>query len=60
MSVKDLNKVIIISDCLNGEIVTTIDKTLYDRDCISYMISQLFDRDFDDEHGLMIKYGYKN
>lgn len=60
MSVKDLNKVIIISDCFNGEVITTIDKTLYDRDCLSYMISQLFDNDFDNEHGLMIKYGYKN
>lgn len=60
MSVKDINKKIIISDCLTGNIITDIDKDLYDADCIAYMISQLFLRDYHDEHGLLIKYGYKN
>lgn len=59
MSVKDLNKVIIISDCLTGEIITVIDKNMYDLNCLTYMIGQLFSNDYDSEHGLMIKYGYK-
>lgn len=60
MGIKDLNKVIIITDCLTGQVITTIDKTMYDIDCLQYMIGQIFKNDFDNENGIMIKYGYKN
>lgn len=60
MGIRDLNKTIIISDCLTGNIITTIDKTLYDKDCLAYMIGRLFLNDYENENGLMIKYGYKS
>lgn len=60
MSIKDLNKTIIITDGLTGEIITTIDKTLYDLTCLKYMIGEIFSHDYNDEHGIYIKYGYKN
>lgn len=60
MGIRDLNKVIIITDCLTGEVITTIDKSLYDLNCVKYMIGELFARDFDNENGIMIKYGYKS
>lgn len=61
MSVKDLNKVIIISDALNGQIIDNIDLSIYRPSTIDIMIQNIIDSFiYDNEHGLLIKIGYKN
>lgn len=60
MSIRDLNKQIIVSDCLNGQIVTTIDLGLYDKRTCLAMLQNIIYNDFENEHGIMIKFGYKN
>ena len=60
MSVRDLNKIIIVSDALNGNIIDTIDRGLYEDGVSLTMIMKLIDNDLENEHGLVIKHGYKN
>lgn len=60
MSVKDLNKVIIVTDCMTADVITTIDKSLFNIDHLGNLISDLFISDFYDEHGIQITYGFKS
>ena len=61
MSVKECNQSLIIIDALNGQVITTIDLTLYQKDTMNIMIKDLLkDYVFDNERGLIIKIGYKN
>lgn len=60
MSVRDLNKAIIISDCTNGQIITTIDLSLYEKSTVLAMILDLLKNDFENERGLLIKHGFKS
>ena len=60
MGIRDLNKVIIVSDALNGNIIDTIDRGLYEDIVSLTMIMKLIDNDMENEHGIIIKHGYKN
>lgn len=61
MSIKDYNKTIIISDTLNGDIITTIDRTMFsDTTLLSIFKDLLSEYVLDNEHGIMFKVGYKN
>lgn len=61
MSVRENNQSLIIIDALNGQVITTIDLSLYQKDTMNIMIKDLLkDYVFDNERGLIIKIGYKN
>lgn len=61
MSVKEYNRAIIISDTETGQIITTIDKKLYKPTTIMYMLTNIIDNYInEDEHGILIKVGYKS
>lgn len=61
MSVRECNQSLIIIDALNGQVITTIDLSLYQNDTMNFMIKDLLkDYVFDNERGLIIKIGYKN
>ena len=61
MSVRECNQSLIIIDALNGQVITTIDLSLYQKDTMNIMIKDLLkDYVFDNERGLIIKIGYKN
>lgn len=61
MSVRDLNKCIIISDALNGEIIDNINQEIYEDVTICDMVRDIFyNYVIENEHGLLIKVGYKN
>lgn len=61
MSVRDINKILIISDTLNGEIIDSIKIDNYNQNTINCMIEDIVDRYcFDNEHGFMVKVGYNN
>lgn len=61
MSIKDYNKTIIVSDTLNGDVITTIDRTMFsDTTLLSIFKDLLSEYVLDNEHGIMFKVGYKN
>lgn len=61
MSVRDLNKCIIISDALTGEIIDNIDQEVYEIDTICNMVRDVFfNYTINNEHGILVKVGYKN
>lgn len=59
MGVRDLNKTLIISDVTNGQIIATIDLALYEESTILIMLLDILKSDFEIEHGLLIKHGFK-
>lgn len=60
MSVKDLNKRIIVTDSINGEVLFSYDPEMFTSDTQVGIITNLyFDYVLGCEHGLLIKVGYK-
>lgn len=61
MSVKDINKSLIISDCITGEVIDVIPYDLYNEITIKEMLYDIYyEYVVRNEHGYMVKYGYKS
>lgn len=61
MSVRDINKVIIVTNGLTGQVVDTIKLDNYSSTSVLCMLEDLMSRYIlDNEQGLIIKVGYNN
>lgn len=61
MSVRDINKTIIVINALTGEIITEINKDLFTVSTISSILEDLvYDNVLRNENGIIIKNGYKS
>lgn len=61
MSVKDLNKVIIVSSALTGQVIIQLDYDDYinSNSCVDYLTYKLSEL-IENEQGAIIKIGYKS
>lgn len=57
MSIRDYNKVIIITDATTGDIIQNIKIRLFKEKTILDMIGDILVDDKQNEHGILIKYG---
>ena len=61
MSVRDINKVIIVTNGLTGQVVDTIKLDNYSSTSVLCMLEDLMSRYIlDNEQGLIVKVGYNN
>ena len=61
MSVKDIQKSLIITDGLTGDIIFVIDIDKFSKSTLISIIIDIIDNYiFSNEHGILIKVGYKN
>lgn len=61
MSIRDYNKVLIITNEFDGSIIDTIQLRNYDKMTIRYMIMDLFEKYvLNNDYNISIKFGYKN
>lgn len=60
MSIRDYNKMIVITDCMTGKVIQQLDYELYSTHAITSVVEDIMDRYvFDNEHGISVKVGYK-
>lgn len=60
MSIKDYNKCINVIDATTGNVIETIYTRHYTIETLESFIRDLFENDYyEDQHGLLIKYGIK-